>query len=109
MGDFYADYNQMDSASASELEGLKKLIIRSENLYKNSIFKLGLSNAKDPSHAEWDAATSGRYLELAAANNSHFAPPPAGSPASQQPNNKETWEYYHAEAIKKVRGGQQQS
>jgi len=107
MGDFYDNYAQMNSANSSELQGLKNLIIRSENLYKNSIYKMGVGNAADPSQSEWNTVTGGRYLDLAAVNNSHFAPPPPESvfKSSKQPNNKSTWEFYHKEAINKVRGG----
>ncbi len=107
MGDFYNDYHSLSSASPAELEGLKKLILRSENLYKNSIFKLGLANANDPSQKEWNDATSGRYLDLAAVNNSHFAPPPAESvfKSSGKPHYKSTWDHYHGEAINKARAG----
>ncbi len=106
LGDLYDTYKDLDNASSAELEGLKKLIIRSENLYKNAIFKMGLGNAVDPED-EWDDATGGRYLELAAVNNSHFAPPPPASvfKSSRKPNNKSTWEYYHGEAIKLARAG----
>lgn len=106
MGDFYTNYTEMARASAAELEGLKKLIIRSENLYKNSIFGMKLGNAVDPED-EWNKATSGRYLDLAAVNYSHFAPPPPESvfKSSKKPNNKSEWEYYHGEAIKRARAG----
>ena len=106
MGDFYENYTKLSTAPVAELNKLKDLIIRSENLYKNTIFKMTLANAKDPD-AEWNKATGGRYLDLAAVNNSHFAPPPAESvfKSSTKPNNKTTWEYYHTEAIKKARLG----
>ena len=106
MGDFYESYTKLSTAPVAELNKLKDLIIRSENLYKNAIFKMTLSNAKDPED-EWNKATGGRYLDLAAVNNSHFAPPPAESvfKSSTKPNNKSTWEYYHTEAIKKARLG----
>lgn len=107
MGDFFDSYKDLDKASAAELDGLKKLIIRSENLYKNSIFKMGLGNATDPTQKEWNDATNKRYLQLAAVNNSHFAPPPPESvfKTSKKPNNKSSWDHYHGEAIKRARAG----
>lgn len=108
MGDFYDNYQQMAGASSSELNSLKALIIRSENVYKNSIYKMGVGNADDPKQKEWGDATGGRYLDLAAANNAHFAPPPPASAfkSSTAPNNKSSWEYYHQKAIDTMRNGQ---
>ena len=107
LGDFFEDYKQLTSTGAKELEGLKKLIIQNENFYKNSIFKMGLGNAGDPTQKEWNDATNKRYLALAAVNNSHFAPPPPESAfkSSKKANNKSSWEYYHGEAIKRARAG----
>ncbi len=107
MGDFYEDYKQLKSAGTAELNNLKALIERSENNYKNSIFNLGLPNAVAPTDEDWDKATSKRYLDLAARNNSHFAPPPPQSifKSSTKPNNKTEWNNYHNMAIQTARGG----
>ena len=43
-------------------------------------------------------------MDLAISNNSHFAPPPAGT-QSTMANNKQMWEKYHARAIQTARAG----
>lgn len=106
MGDFYNTYADFAKAPAAELTRLKALVVRSETHYKNSILGIG-PGAKDPGTADWKSPTTGignRYLDLALKNNSHFAPPPAGT-SSSKANNKQSWEMYHAQAIAKARSG----
>ncbi len=104
LADFYESYDWIiNNASATELTGLKKMIEQNENYYKNIILGSRLSDTKDPSNDEWDSATSGRYIDLALKNNSHFAPNISGG--STTTNNKETWERYHRKAIDKARSG----
>ncbi len=82
------------------------MITRSENHYKNSILGIG-AGAKDVSNSEWGNPTVGigqRYIDLAITNNSHFAPPPAGTTTALA-YNKQSWETYHAKAIQIARAG----
>lgn len=106
MGDFYNTYNDLQAASVDELRRLKILIERSENHYKNTIFGIG-GAVPDVPNAQWGDPAIGighRFIELALVNNSHFAPPPAGT-RSTLANNKQTWERYHAQAIQRARAG----
>jgi GH24 family phage-related lysozyme (muramidase) len=106
MGDFYDKYDDMNNASAAELNRLKTLIIRSENHYRNTVLGLGSPTA-DVKNEEWENKTIGighRFIDLALKNNSHFAPPPSGI-SSKEKNNKSEWEYYHAKAIQAARAG----
>lgn len=106
MGDFYNTFNDCKRAGATELNNLKTLIIRSENHYKNSILRIGAA-VNNPSNSDWANPTTGigqRYIDLALANNSHFAPPPAGTRSSLS-NNKASWEAYHTNAIQTARAG----
>ena len=106
MGDFYANFQQMNGADPAELDRLKAMIVRSENSYKQIIFGIG-TKSSGPDDDEWDIATGGRYLDLAAVNNSHFSPPQPGSAFenSTKENNKANWRYYHEQAINIVRQG----
>ncbi|RYY56235.1 MAG: hypothetical protein EOO05_18900, partial [Chitinophagaceae bacterium] len=106
MGDFYENYQMLAGADPAELTRLKALIIRSENDYKQTIFAMG-PGGKGPDDDEWETATGGRYLDLAAVNNSHFAPPHPGSAFenSLKANNKLKWRYYHEQAVNTARAG----
>lgn len=106
MGDFFENYEQMSGADPAELERIKALIIRSENQYKKSIFAMG-PGGSGPDEEEWETATGGRYLDLAAVNNSHFAPPSPGSAFenSSKANNRLKWRYYHEQAVKTMKAG----
>jgi len=106
MGDFYISFSDCQRASANELNNLKTLITRSESHYKNAILQIG-AGATNPSNSEWANSSTGigsRYINLALANNSHFAPPPAGTRSSLS-NNKASWELYHTSAIQTARAG----
>jgi len=110
MGDFYDTAADMQKAPSAELNRLKALIIRSENHYKNTIFGIGAATG-DVSNEDWASPEKGigkRFLDLAITNNSHFAPPPAGT-SSSKANNRQSWELYHAQAIKIARGGNNSS
>ena len=104
LGDFYESYDQLSRASANELKQLKTLVERSENHYKAFLTK---TNFQNPANDEWDKATGGRYLQLAAKNNSHFAPPPSAGAFkdSTKPNNRTEWQMYHSKAIGIARAG----
>lgn len=109
MGDFYDTYDDMIKASATELTGLKKLIERSEARYKKLVLGKGAGGA-DVTHAEWEKATGGRYLNLAMNNFTHFAPfsaliTPGVSSVSRPQNHKSEWEKYHKRAIDYARKG----
>jgi GH24 family phage-related lysozyme (muramidase) len=106
LGDFYDTYYDAHGAPANELTRLKTLIQRSENHYKNTVLGIG-SPAKDVGTSEWASPTVGigqRYLDLAIENDSHFAPPPAGTKSTLL-NNKQSWEEYHGRAIQAARKG----
>jgi hypothetical protein len=106
MGDFYNSFADCQRASATELTNLKTLIVRSENHYKNSILGIGTA-ATNPGNSDWANPSTGigpRYIGLALANNSHFAPPPSGT-SSTLSNNKAAWESYHTSAIQTARAG----
>ena len=71
MGDFYQDYDQMKSAPRAELERLKRDIIAQTRYYKKEPGGRDVPEGK----GGWDEDTGGRYLKLAAANDTHFARP----------------------------------
>jgi len=96
MGDFFEDYKQMTGASKDELDELTRL----------TKLEIDTGNTNEPS--VWQQATHGRFLDLAQKNESHFAPPDAGLvelSGVSSTNHKETWEHYHAEALKASQAG----
>lgn len=106
LGDFYENYTNCQSANPAELNRLKVLITRSEDHYKNTILGIG-GRTGDVGTDDWSSPTRGigsRYIDLALANNSHFAPPPSGT-TSRLTNNKASWESYHNQAIRAARTG----
>jgi GH24 family phage-related lysozyme (muramidase) len=100
LGDFYDTYNDLARANAAELRRVKTLVERSEQHYTNTILHLGTA-AADVSNSDWIGAIGQRYLNLALANNSHFAPR-SGSSTS---NNQSMWQSYHRAAIEAARRG----
>lgn len=105
MGDFYNTYNDLAHASAAELGRLKVLIQRDEAHFKAKILQTG-SIPAGVSNETWGGpdGIGHRFIDLALLNNSHFSPPPAGTPTSTA-NNKQSWETCHAAAIRSVRAG----
>lgn len=92
MGDFFDTPGAMKSASKDELVRLRDLIRRDEKAY------LGKDGAKAVGNKEWDDATGGRYLKLAADNVAHFAPP-AGTTGLTGVNHKAKWYDLTREAL----------
>jgi hypothetical protein len=101
MGDLYQDVDQMMRAPVAELNRLKTLIERSTAHYRNG-------SAADVDDGEWDTATNHRYVDLAEANFTHFAPDTlvndaiAGQPPHHS-NHKAEWERYHRMALHEAR------
>jgi LysM repeat protein len=97
MGDLFENPAQMAQASPQELEELRDLILRE---------KAG----QNVTQAEWERASKGRYLKLAAANNSHFGPqnpkfaPPTAAGASSA-NHQGTWQQNHESALRASQQG----
>ncbi len=84
MGDFYDTPEGMKTASRDELTKLRDLIRRDQRAYRHEPGVTPVSNK------EWDDATGGRYLKLAAQNVAHFAPP-AGTTGLVGVNHKARW------------------
>jgi hypothetical protein len=92
MGDFFGSPNAMQSASPEELTALRDLVRRDRDA------RTGKPGAVPVSTEEWEIATHGRYLKLAAENRAHFAPP-AGSPGLVGENHKARWYELHRQAL----------
>jgi hypothetical protein len=102
LGDLYETPEDLNKADKKELEELIKLIHRDRKAYETGDAKARVS------HEEWEAATKGRtkkgkktYLELAADNESHFAPRAAGAAgaATAGKDHKSEWEKHHRAAL----------
>jgi hypothetical protein len=97
MGDLYATPQDLLSANAAELRRLLALI-QAEGRRPGSV-----------SAGDWDAATGGRYTELARRNVSHFAPSDPGlvpvSPRTGTVNHKTEWERWHRLALDEAQRG----
>lgn len=106
MGDFYESHAKMVAAGAAELGKLKSLIDKSKRFYESKVVH-GRASGSNPSDADWQGATGGRYLKLAEDNFAHFAPSNSTyiSFSSSKPNHKAEWEKYHKQAIDIVRAG----
>jgi len=89
MGDFFESPDQMKTVTEKELQGLLTLIRRERDRGLGSV-----------SEKEWDDASAGRYLKLAAKNETHFAPPAdaVGFDAGGQ-NNRHQWWIQHVRAL----------
>lgn len=96
MGDFFEDPADMLSFPAAKLQNLANLV-RKE--------KAGTPVAT----ADWEAATDGRYLKLAAKNEKHFSPSnPSLIDVSSAPHggdNKTEWEKQHKPALDTSQAG----
>jgi hypothetical protein len=84
MGDFFDSPGKMQAASKAEIEKLRDLIRRDQQAY------LKQGGATPVGNKEWDDATGGRYLKLAADNIAHFAPP-GGTSGLIGLNHKARW------------------
>jgi hypothetical protein len=98
LGDLYETPEDLNKADKAELRELIKLIHRDREAYEKNDPK------KRVSHEEWEKATQGRtkkgkktYLELAADNESHFAP--RTTPVAGAKDHKSEWEKHHRAAL----------
>jgi hypothetical protein len=84
MGDLFENFDQMQTVAAKELTGLLALIRKERDQGIGSV-----------TEKEWNDATGGRYLKLAAKNAAHFAPPPGaiGFDAGGESNRHQWWLY----------------
>lgn len=90
MADLYDTVDDMKKASPAELLRLKALIETQTVWYET-----GGRKGSDVSHGEWDRATGGRYLELAADNEEHFGP----GRLSGGRDHRTAWQRYHTRAM----------
>jgi hypothetical protein len=91
LGDFFASPDDMFKAAPDELRRLVALIERD----RRSVEGKGDAGV---TAEEWQAATGGRYVELARANDAHFAPstdPRVSTPA----DHKSEWQKLHRQAL----------
>jgi hypothetical protein len=102
--DLYESVDQMMATDKAELETIKNLVVRSTDFYVGK----KTNKALDVSNKEWDDATGGRYLKLAADNYDHFSPhryvlntASTGS-GSSFGNHKSAWEKHHRRAIEEA-------
>jgi len=98
LGDLYENPGQMAKAPPKELKALATLIKREQ------------SGGKEVSTAEWEKASGGRYLKLAAKNEAHFAPPSAAmvtptKAGGKSANHKKEWETHHRAALDASKSG----
>jgi hypothetical protein len=98
LGDLYETPEDLNKADKAELKELIKLIHRDREAYEKG------DATKRVSHEEWEKATQGRtkkgkktYLELAADNESHFAP--RATPTAGAKDHKSEWEKHHRAAL----------
>jgi hypothetical protein len=107
MGDLYETVKDMMEADVAELQRVKVLIERSTSYYRHekTWWWVMLSGHLDVSNSEWDAATRGRFLELAEKNYPHFSPadvlqdPLVLAMPPKEGDNRSAWESYHRQAI----------
>jgi hypothetical protein len=97
-------------ALGGDMFGTPDEMTRSTKEKLDELSALGKSEigAKTVAVSVYQQATGGRFLELAQDNESHFAPPDANLvPVSglSKADHKQTWEKYHAEAIKASQAG----
>jgi hypothetical protein len=89
MGDLFESPEQMHTVTEKELTTILGLVRRERDQGIGSV-----------SEKEWDDATGGRYLKLAAKNEAHFAPLPdaVGFNAGGE-GNRNQWYIYHLRAL----------
>jgi hypothetical protein len=97
MGDLYETADDMKTAPKAELTALVDLIHRDRDWFEKH-------QGKRVTDDDWEQATAGRvklkkktYLQLAQANDTHFAAPAHGGPSGG--DNKTEWEKYHRQAL----------
>ena len=100
MGDLYKDPAAMQKADPAELTRLRDLVRRDKEHFE------GKAGVKAVSNTEWEAATKGRpagerYMDLAKANDTHFAPLASGA-ASTKGDHKSEFRKHHLNALGKV-------
>lgn len=97
MGDLFATPQDMQKADPKELQAIL-VLIRKDTIKPGSV-----------TTEEWQKATGGRYMDLAAKNEAHFAPSnpklTKASAGKSGDNHKTEWEKYHAQAIAKAQEG----
>jgi len=92
LGDFFASPGDMFKASPDELRRLVDLIERDRRSVQGS-----QGDARVTAD-EWQSATGGRYVDLARANDAHFAP--STDPAVTAPaDHKSEWQRLHRQAL----------
>lgn len=91
MGDFFASASQLRLAPAAELIALRDLIRRDKDARTGK-------GGTPVSTGEWETATGGRYLKLAADNRAHFAPGKDGTGMTGT-NHKAAWHDQHRQAL----------
>jgi len=95
IGDFFASPDDMFKASPDELRRLVGLIERDKRAVQ------GNPGDARVTADEWQAATGGRYVDLAKANDAHFGPstdPKVVAPA----DHKSEWQKLHRQALDSV-------
>lgn len=90
MADLYDTVDDMKKADPAELRRLKALIETQTVWYET-----GGREGSDVSHGQWDRATGGRYLKLAADNEEHFGP----GRLSGGRDHRTAWQRYHTRAM----------
>ena len=106
LGDLYERVDDVYAADVGELRTLVALIRRDRDAY------LGLNNARSVSNSEWEAATpqgahrSKTFLDLAAENDTHFAPATSGHAWDWKTakDYKAEWRRIHKQALDLARG-----
>jgi hypothetical protein len=101
MADLYDSVDDMMAADVAELTRLKALIQQSTVHYTGG--------GPDVTTDEWQKATGGRYLKLAADNYEHFSPISVtgiGKGRGTKGDNKSAWERYHQRAIEEAQQAQ---
>ncbi len=89
MGDLFESPEQMHTVTEKELITIRDLVRRERDKGIGSV-----------SEKEWDDATGGRYLKLAAENEAHFAPlPDAVGFTAEGKGNRQQWYVYHMRAL----------
>ena len=91
MGDFFESYDQMSHADPAELRRLKSDIEAQTKFYRHEPGGRDVPEGK----GGWDDDTGGRYLKLAKANATHFAP----GRLTEGHDHKTVWEDNHIRAL----------
>jgi len=93
LADFYGDPQDIRNADPNELRQLVTLLRRQKE------------DPESVSEADWEAATGGRYTELAENNSAHFSPqnaeliPPQPSTPTSGEDHQSVWISHHRQAL----------